>query len=172
MKQDGWKCLTCHEQGHFARECKKPKCSAHGSAGEYRGPKRRHSNCERGREKPRKLEAEQRVITIPSSNSGAHHGLFVDGAVRGTKCRFLIDTGSTDTLISSIVYHQIPREQRPVLEINEVRNCLGRGANWSDQALRESHFHRDKMCKNFRNGFPVAHRWERAFPDEGMEIEW
>ncbi|XP_038053996.1 uncharacterized protein LOC119726413 [Patiria miniata] len=41
--------------------------------------------------------------------------------VRGTKCRFLIDTGSTDTLISSTVYYQIPKEKRPILETEEVQ---------------------------------------------------
>ena len=41
--------------------------------------------------------------------------------MRDTTCRFLIDTGSTDTLICSTVYYQIPKEQRPVLETNDVQ---------------------------------------------------
>ena len=48
-------------------------------------------------------------------------GLFVMGSVRTAKCQFLIDTGSTDTLISSAIYHQIPKERRPVLETEGVR---------------------------------------------------
>ena len=62
----------------------------------------------------------QRVITLPCLNIGPRYGLFVDGVVRDTKCRFLIDTGSTDTLISSTVYYQMPTEQRPVLETDDV----------------------------------------------------
>ena len=54
-------------------------------------------------------------------NIGPRYGLFVDGVVRDTKCRFLIDTGSTDTLISSTVYYQMPTEQRPVLETDDVK---------------------------------------------------
>ena len=30
--------------------------------------------------------------------------------------RFLIDTGSSDSVVSSSVYHMIPNEQRPILE--------------------------------------------------------
>ncbi len=46
--------------------------------------------------------------------------MFVEGLVRATKCRFLIDTGSTDTLISSSIFYEIPKEQRPVLETDGV----------------------------------------------------
>ena len=55
------------------------------------------------------------------STPGARYGFYVDGVVRDTTCRFLIDTGSTDTLICSTVYYQIPKEQRPVLETNDVQ---------------------------------------------------
>ena len=36
--------------------------------------------------------------------------------MRGTKCRFLVDSGSTETLISRSVYQEIAKERRPVLE--------------------------------------------------------
>ena len=51
-----------------------------------------------------------RVAACPS------HGLFVEGRVRSTNFRLLIDTGSTDTLVSATVYYRIPKEQRPFLE--------------------------------------------------------
>ena len=40
----------------------------------------------------------------------------MEGVVRSTVCRFLVDTGSTDTLLNSSVYYEIPAAQRPVLE--------------------------------------------------------
>lgn len=38
-------------------------------------------------------------------------GLYVEGTVRTTSVQFLIDTGSTDTIISGSVYYQIPKEK-------------------------------------------------------------
>lgn len=51
----------------------------------------------------------------------AKYGLFVDGVIRNTECRFLIDTGSSDTVVSSSVYHRIPREQRPTLQTESLK---------------------------------------------------
>ena len=48
-------------------------------------------------------------------------GLYVNGKIRATDCRFLIDTGSTDTIINTSVYYQMVPEQRPSLENQTVR---------------------------------------------------
>ena len=52
------------------------------------------------------------MVTLPGSSSGPQCGLFVDGKMRGTRCRFLIDTS---------VYYMIPKEQRPVLQTEGVQ---------------------------------------------------
>ena len=72
--------------------------------------------------------------------------MFVDCTVRGTSGRFLIDTGSTDTLISSTVYCQIPREKRPTLDAEKVQarqidgSPLGvLGTVWVDVQMGSTH---------------------------------
>ena len=55
------------------------------------------------------------MINLPKSSVDPRYGFFVDGLVRASDCRFLVDTGSTDTLISSEVYYKIPKERRPLL---------------------------------------------------------
>ena len=47
--------------------------------------------------------------------SSAKQGLYVNGTLRSTKCRFLINTGSTDTIISASIYHQMDRKCQPEL---------------------------------------------------------
>ena len=41
--------------------------------------------------------------------------MFVDGMLRGVGVKFLVDTGATDTLISSTTYFSIPSQNRPPL---------------------------------------------------------
>ena len=54
--------------------------------------------------KSRGAEDGESVVTQPISVLRPRFGLFVDGVVRGTKCRFLVDSESTDTLISCSVF--------------------------------------------------------------------
>ena len=65
------------------------------------------------------MEGGKREETLTTSNPDPRGGLFVDCKVRGTSGRFLIDTGSTDTLISSTVYYQFPK--RPALDTEKVQ---------------------------------------------------
>ena len=51
----------------------------------------------------------------------AKDGLFIEGEVRSLKLRFLVDTGTTDTIISAEAYYTIPLERRPKLEDQGVR---------------------------------------------------
>ena len=64
----------------------------------------------------RQVNNNSEVHNVAVSERGPSHGLFVEGSIRSTKFRLLIDTGATDTLISLMVYYQLPKEQRPVLE--------------------------------------------------------
>ncbi len=61
------------------------------------------------------------MINLPKSSVDPRYGFFVDGLVRATDCRFLVDTGSTDTLISSEVYYKIPKERRPLMGEGSVQ---------------------------------------------------
>ena len=85
------------------------------------GSKRKFGDSDSRGEKRSRQDDGQRIISLPDSSRNPRYGLFVEGLVRSTKCRFLIDTGSTDTLISSEVYHKIPKEKRPVLETVDVQ---------------------------------------------------
>ena len=86
-----------------------------------KGPKRRYGDRKEPMRDKQQSSAVTKVLTVPNANLSPRFGLFVNGTVRNTKCHFLIDTGATDTLISSKVYYQIPREQRPVLETDGVQ---------------------------------------------------
>ena len=57
----------------------------------------------------------------------ARSGLFVEVEVRGIKAKLLVDTGATDTILSSTLYHRIPGVKRPNLNtgISGVRNADG-----------------------------------------------
>ena len=84
---------------------------ARGQAGKFIGP------TERGSSKGSQGRiGDQVLVPCPVTGGKAKFGLFVDGVIRNTECRFLIDTGSSDTVVSSSVYHTIPKEQRPTLE--------------------------------------------------------
>ena len=88
----------------------------HGQAGWSQGSKRRQTPEENGANKRRGAESGEPIVAQPISVLQPRFGLFVDGVVRGTKCRFLVDSGSTETLISRSVYQEIAKERRPVLE--------------------------------------------------------
>ena len=65
--------------------------------------------------------------TVGSRPDMARGGLFVEVAVRGIKAMMLVDTGATDTILSSTLYHRIPGVKRPNLNtgISGVRNADG-----------------------------------------------
>ena len=56
------------------------------------------------------------VCAQPMGGLRPRYGLFVPGIVRGESCRVLVDSGCTDTLISSRIYYVIDKAKRPVLE--------------------------------------------------------
>lgn len=45
----------------------------------------------------------------------------MDGKLRSTGCRFLIDTGSTDTIVNISLYYLIDNKQRPQLEQETIQ---------------------------------------------------
>ncbi|XP_041480972.1 uncharacterized protein LOC121428436 [Lytechinus variegatus] len=55
----------------------------------------------------------------------ARSGLFVEVEVRGVKARLLADSGATDTILSSSLYHRISSTNRPSLRKVGVRNADG-----------------------------------------------
>ena len=55
-------------------------------------------------------------------------GLFVRGGVCGVPTTFLVDTGSSDTVISSEIFHQIPEGERPQLKDSELVICQADGS--------------------------------------------
>ena len=57
----------------------------------------------------------------------ARNGLFVEVEVRDVKARMLVETGATDTILSSTLYYRIPSEKRPHLKTNtpRVKNADG-----------------------------------------------
>ena len=61
------------------------------------------------------------AIRVLAPLVSAKAGLFVEGEVRSLKIRMLVDTGTTDTIISTEVYYMIPPERRPKLEDQGVR---------------------------------------------------
>ena len=65
---------------------------------------------------------------------GGRSGLFVDVEIRGIKTKMLVDTGATDTIFSTTIFHSISREKRPQLNAG-VRNAdeselLTMGSGW------------------------------------------
>ena len=48
-------------------------------------------------------------------------GLYVRGKVRSLDIPLLVDTGTTDTIISTEVYYRIPPERRPRLETESIK---------------------------------------------------
>ena len=91
-----------------------PARDPRGGAGNQKGSTRKF-------EGGQKSDDGRRVIYLPRWTVNPRYGLYVHGFVRGTECRFLIDSGSTETLIDSEVYYNIPTEKRPVLEPDSVQ---------------------------------------------------
>ena len=65
--------------------------------------------------------------TVRTRPDVARSGLFVEVEVRGVKAKMLVDTGATDTILSSTLYHRIPGVKRPHLNTSNsgVRNADG-----------------------------------------------
>lgn len=57
-----------------------------------------------------------RINIIPNIASSPKQGLHVKGFLRSIECTFLLDTGSTDTVISANIYFQVDTERRPELQ--------------------------------------------------------
>ena len=49
-------------------------------------------------------------------------GIFVTGVIRGTKIKFLVDTGSTQTVLSTVAYIRLPKGKRP--KLNSMESCI------------------------------------------------
>ncbi|XP_038053938.1 uncharacterized protein LOC119726355 [Patiria miniata] len=139
-------CFKCNNRGHFARECRKrvrhdidrqasgndsqlaprPK----GTAGEIDGPKHQNGdNYERPSRDGRDVK--------PTVGQKARAGLFVQAFIRGVKANLLVDTGATDSVLSSEFYYKIPIEKRPKLESGGtgVRNADGSNMETLGRAL-------------------------------------
>ena len=98
------------------------------------------------------------------------------GLFRDTECRFLIGSGSTETLIDSEVYYKIPTEMRPVLEQDGVQVTQVDGSplsvlgvadveinvGWTTQLVRAV-FTSMRSSGILGNGFSYGYRWEIGF---------
>ncbi|KAL3875645.1 hypothetical protein ACJMK2_033600 [Sinanodonta woodiana] len=45
------------------------------------------------------------------------NGLYTEGSIQGVEAKFLVDSGSTSTLLSHAVFQKIPLESRPALVV-------------------------------------------------------
>ena len=82
---------------------------ARGKAGRTRGPREHNTS------KPPVKES----LILPSMR--AKRGMYVPTMIRGQHAKLLIDTGATDTFLSSILYYKISPERRPHLKLDETR---------------------------------------------------
>ena len=75
--------------------------------------KKRPKNLEEPSEKEH-VNNSEKYFTIPSRMKEAQNGLYVNVGIRGINTSLLVDTGATDTFLSSTVYHIIPSEKVPI----------------------------------------------------------
>ncbi len=71
----------------------------------------------------------ERIGHMGDTVSKWDNGLYVDCCLLGTSSTFLIDSGSTATLLSDRIYFSIPEHQRP--RLNELTHMV-KGANGAD----------------------------------------
>ena len=102
--------------------------------------KKRPNNLEKPCEKEH-VNNSEKYFTIPSRMKEAQNGLYIDVGIRGINTSLLVDTGATDTILSSTVYHRIPREKRPILRNFEskVKNADGSPIDILGSATVELH---------------------------------
>ena len=113
----GWRCFHCNETGHFKKNCP------------HRQP--RSANRSEMNSQPESVQVpmEQKSETsgeeslpgvgqakVGSSPDAEREGLYVEGRVNGQNVSFLIDTGSSNTLISKEVFERIDESRRSCLQ--------------------------------------------------------
>ena len=59
----------------------------------------------------RQVDNSSEIHNVAVSERGTVPRVVREGSIRSTKFRLLVDTGATDTLISLMVYYQLPKKQ-------------------------------------------------------------
>ena len=106
-------CLGCGQQGHYRSRCPNSSQSSSTMVRNERRPSQRVGN---------------RPIQPAFGNTAREEGLFVHGTSHNTRLRFLVDTGSSVTIISSGKFDQM-REKHGQLEAANFEIALADGSS-------------------------------------------
>ena len=110
---------------HYTRRPKVGKRAAADPEAQGTAEWRRGPRCQDAR--PVAVERADKNMIFPKVSAKGQGGIYVPAVIRGQHAKLLVDTGATDTFLSSALYYKISPERRPHLKTDgtHIKNADG-----------------------------------------------
>ena len=125
-----WRCFHCNEAGHLRKYCPRRRTfsSPTSTQTQTQPPQDTRPQTHNERKDNDGNQPGVGQAKVGSSQDAQRQGLYVEGKVNGHAVTFLVDTGSSHTLISESVFDRITESRKPPLRRIEDKVCQADGS--------------------------------------------